>query len=222
MEWLAGISSLATIIEKNNYDGLAAVAFALLEGHPMYIDCFIVFMTLTPPICSTDQVQKLKTIFKPYNVMNTDLTPDQDSLAYIDVMKQAPLFILKEMIKYKIGIAVFAKIQQSQIWFLLVQRFLRIIAREGMQTSDGIELGPICREIFPYLCSNIISSSIKSYLQKGPMTDAAGQALIADTEEFKIDEKDDDNTFDVQLKKLFSNATQGATDDENEEEKVEK
>lgn len=177
----------------------------------MYLDCLIAFMTLTPPICPEDEAKRVKKIFQPHNVMDADLTPDQEYLAYIDVMKKAPLYLLDQLSKRKIGAAVFAALQSSQIWFLLVQRFLRWMAREGMGTPDGKELGPMVRRIFPHLCSHVMSEGIGNYLKSGPLSDSAGQALILETEEFAANKHGD---FDKakKLSEIFSAASQGATD----------
>jgi hypothetical protein len=62
-------------------------------------------------------------------------------------MDEGPLSLLHEMTKYKLGMALFAALKKCQFYHLLMQRLLRLTAREALQTSDGRALGKKARAI---------------------------------------------------------------------------
>jgi hypothetical protein len=64
-------------------------------------------------------------------------------------MSEGPLLLLREASRYhKIGQALFAALRTDcQFYHLLVQRLLRLMARETLGTADGTKLGKIARGI---------------------------------------------------------------------------
>eukprot|EP00986_Skeletonema_menzelii_P020725 scaffold32136_cov166-Skeletonema_menzelii.AAC.2 len=81
------------------------------------------------------------------NCPPTKLTPDQDSKPYVKAMSTGPLRLLVEMTKYKFGGALFKAMKESEFYHLFLQRLLRLVGREGINTNDGSKLGPMARKI---------------------------------------------------------------------------
>ena len=160
---------MADLIRKGGNTACEDVIFALLEGDPMYIDVFIVTMTNTPFIGPEDKAKEKLLLFHEYRDARTQLTPDQDDVAYGRTLKTGPMFILQELGKLKMGAALFAAMQKSKVYPLLIHRFMRLIGREGLGNEDGIELGPICRDLLPKLCKGTIPAQMVEVLEKGPM-----------------------------------------------------
>jgi hypothetical protein len=185
LEWVAACYAMADLCQKDGAAVAEKAAFALLEANPMIIDTLIILMTNTPYVGPEDHAKAV--MFAQYNEARYQLTPDQDYSAYIKLMKTAPLFLLDSINKCVFGPAVFAKMKESAVYYLLVQRFLRVIAREGMGTDDGKELGPICRRILPNLCKGLLTDGIQDLLKKGPLSEEVGTGLLAKTGEFEAD-----------------------------------
>eukprot|EP00751_Fragilariopsis_kerguelensis_P004568 CAMPEP_0170816180 /NCGR_PEP_ID=MMETSP0733-20121128/39047_1 /TAXON_ID=186038 /ORGANISM="Fragilariopsis kerguelensis, Strain L26-C5" /LENGTH=113 /DNA_ID=CAMNT_0011175173 /DNA_START=1 /DNA_END=338 /DNA_ORIENTATION=- len=88
------------------------------------------------------------------------VTPDQEYVPYVQVMKTGPLLLLFEISKHNnnnnsyFGACFWIAIAKSSYYHLLIQRLLRLIARESLQTNDGKNLGPMARHI---LCHNMKS-----------------------------------------------------------------
>lgn len=62
-------------------------------------------------------------------------------------MQEGPLLLLREMSKYKLGMAFFATLKKYHFYHLLVQRLLRLTAREALKKKDGRALGKMVRAI---------------------------------------------------------------------------
>jgi len=121
----------------------------------------------------------------------TKLTPDQDQDAYIRVMNEGPLLLLREMNKYKLGMALFAALCQCQFYHLFVQRLLHLLAREALRTKDGQALGKKVRAILDdgvlgtnvapvskAMARNILESVESVLLSPAAATDEAIKGLL--------------------------------------------
>lgn len=123
--------------------GTEAVLFALLEGNPMYVDVLIQTMHWTGEI-----VEDGPDIGRPgFDGPPTELTPDQDTKPYIRTMSEGPVLLLENAARWQFGRALWAAMERSEFYHLLIQRLLRWTAREARKTPDGIALGRKARKI---------------------------------------------------------------------------
>lgn len=144
MEQMAAVLSLANVCQQAEEAGTCDVLFALLEGDTMYLEAVAQTLYWTGYVGPEDECTNENAF---YNCPPTKLTPDQEQSAYIRVMDEGPLSLLHEMTKYKLGMALFAALKKCQFYHLLMQRLLRLTAREALQTSDGRALGKKARAI---------------------------------------------------------------------------
>jgi len=145
MEQMAAVLALANICVQGEEPSTCDVLFALLEGDIMYLEVLAQTLYWTGFIGPEDSCKNDNAF---YNCPPTKLMPDQEERAYIRVMKEGPLLLLHEMTKYKLGMALFAALKkQCQFYHLLVQRLLRLAAREALKTKDGKALGKMARLI---------------------------------------------------------------------------
>jgi hypothetical protein len=63
-------------------------------------------------------------------------------------MAEGPLLLLLERTKYGFAEALWVAMRNSEFYHLLVQRLLRLIAREVLGTRDGLQLAPMARKVF--------------------------------------------------------------------------
>eukprot|EP00574_Skeletonema_japonicum_P012885 CAMPEP_0201735248 /NCGR_PEP_ID=MMETSP0593-20130828/36557_1 /ASSEMBLY_ACC=CAM_ASM_000672 /TAXON_ID=267983 /ORGANISM="Skeletonema japonicum, Strain CCMP2506" /LENGTH=364 /DNA_ID=CAMNT_0048228765 /DNA_START=27 /DNA_END=1121 /DNA_ORIENTATION=+ len=147
MEQLAATVGLAKICLDYDEEGAAEVLFALLEGDPMYIDVLIQTIHWTGLIDHDGDDNNDVHSDGFSNCPPTKLTPDQDSYSYVKLMSTGPLRLLVEMTKYKFGGALFEAMKESEFHHLFLQRLLRLVGREGINTNDGSKLGPMARKI---------------------------------------------------------------------------
>jgi len=144
MEQMAAVLSLANTCLQAGEPATCDVLFALLEGDNMYLEVLAQTLYHTGFIGPEN---KVKDEWDFYNCPSDELTPDQDQSAYIRTMEEGPLLLLREMTKYKLGLALFAALKECQFYHLLVQRLLRLTAREALKKSDGRALGKMVRLI---------------------------------------------------------------------------
>lgn len=170
MEWCGGICALANICKQKGKAGCEAVIFALLEGKQMYCDVLCLFLSGTPYIgIEGPDLDNAKQAFDDCMKQPTRyLTPDQHSREYTNIMQVGPLMLLDQIIKHcstSLVLAFFeAGLKTSLVYHLVVQRMLRLICRNVMQTKDGIELAPYCKRILPYLCHGMMSRRVEQLL----------------------------------------------------------
>jgi hypothetical protein len=149
LEHVAGLMSLAAMChgEKMHAKGCGdgeceAVLFALLEAAPMSITVILEFLIMTPYIGPEDNcTSSVQDAFR--NAREACLlTPNQQNKDYCNAMKGGVgllCFLLKEEGPSR---TAFIRVMIKHTLFpLLIQRFLRIVAREAMGTLDGKELG---------------------------------------------------------------------------------
>jgi hypothetical protein len=150
MEQMGGVLGLANICREGEEPGTEAVLFALLEGDPMYVDVLIQTLHWTGFI-APDGVEPEGRFDGP----PTQLTPDQDLDPYVRTMSAGPVSLLSEMAKWCFAGALWSAMQRSEFYHLLIQRLLRLTAREALGTKDGRRLGKPARKIlssmFPVL-----------------------------------------------------------------------
>jgi len=193
MEWVAGTWALAELMRKATDPKavLEDVAFALLEANPMVLDVLIVTMTNTPWIGPEGMSQEKLLLFHEYRDARTQLTPDQDDVVYCKTLKTGPLYILQQLGTLKWSTALFAAMRQSHVFPLLIQRFMRIIGREGLVDpktgipfEDGQQLGPICRDLVPKLCQGSMSQAAVDLFQKGQLPQDSAAKILDHASEF--------------------------------------
>lgn len=114
-----------------------------------------------------------------YDAPPTQLTPDQDSEPYVKTMSQGPLLLLVEMTKYVFGPALWAALGRSEFYHLLVQRLLRLTAREAKQTRDGRKLGRMARRVLTHMVPVTGLESPVSSETGDFILEQAGQQLIS-------------------------------------------
>jgi hypothetical protein len=146
MEQMAGVLALANICQQAGAISTSNVIFALLEGNVMYLETLAQTLYWTAYIGPTDENEHH---YNDFNCPSTQLTPGQTKAAYIRTMAQGPLLLLREASRYnKIGQALFAAFRTDcQFYHLLVQRLLRLMARETLGTTDEAKLGQMARSI---------------------------------------------------------------------------
>lgn len=167
MEQMAGILALANVCEQAEEHSTCNVLFALLEGDSMYLE------VLAQTLYHTGYIgpeSKCKNEWDFENCPTDELTPDQDKDAYIRTMKEGPLLLLREMSKYKLGLALFAALRQCQFYHLLVQRLLRLTAREALKKADGRALGKMVRLI--------LGDGILSGVKVAPVSKKTAKSII--------------------------------------------
>lgn len=147
LEQLSATVGLARRCLDYDEEGAAEVLFALLEGDPMYIDVLIQTIHWTGLIDHDGDDNNRVHSDGFSNCPPTKLTPDQDSHSYVKLMSTGPLRLLVEMTKYKFGGALFEAMKESEFHHLFLQRLLRLVGREGINTNDGSKLGPMARKI---------------------------------------------------------------------------
>jgi len=176
---------MANLIKRNGASACEDVAFALLEGDLLYLDVLIITMTNTPYIGPEEEAKEKQLLYQQYTDARVNLTPDQESRDYCRAMKTGPLYILSEIGKMKFGVALFTAMQESKVFYLLVQRMLKWIGREGMGFQDGKELGPMAREVLPKLCQETMPDNVANLFQKGPLDDDGAAKLLEKVPEFE-------------------------------------
>jgi len=143
IEQMGGVLALANICREAKEPGAESVLFAFLEGDPMYIDVLIQTLHWTGFIAE-DGVEK---DFDAFNIPPSMLTPDQDSAPYVQTMSEGPVLLFNEITKHVFGPSFSAAVQKSEFYHLLIQRLLRLTAREVLGTRDGKSLGKKVRQI---------------------------------------------------------------------------
>ena len=207
MEWIAGSWALANLIKRGGAAACEDVAFALLEGNSMYIDVLILTLTNTPFIGPEEEAKEKLLLFQQYTDARVNLTPDQVSKDYCRTLKTGPLYILHEIGKLKFGAALFAAMKKSKVFYLLIQRLLKLVGREGLGYEDGIELGPMSRELLPQLChGGLMPDTVANLFQRGPMDADGAEKLMA-----KIPEFDKEENFHQAFKGTLGALSHGAT-----------
>jgi len=163
----------------------------------MYMDVLCLFMSGTPYIGPEgEELENAKLEFQSCMAKPTStLTPDQYTNSYVNAMKSGPLLLLDEIIKQcnkerqpNLILALFHRMKQSIVYHLVIQRFLRLIARQVIGTKDGKELGPYCQRILPYLCHDMMSKRVEKLLSSSKeepiLNHHLANALLLKTNEF--------------------------------------
>lgn len=206
MEWVAGTWAMANLIKRGGAAACEDVAFALLEGDRMYLDVLIITMTNTPFIGPEDIAKEKLLLYQQYTDARVNLTPDQESKDYCRTLKTGSLYILCEVGKMKFGPALFSVMKESKVFFLLIQRMLRLVGREGLGFEDGLELGPMCREVLPLLCRGNMPDNVVNLFEKGPM-DSDGASMLLE----KVPEFESIEDFHSAFKNTLGALSHGAT-----------
>jgi hypothetical protein len=154
LEHVAGLISLVAMCQgeimkaKGCGDGeCEAVLFALLEAAPMSITVLLEFLIWTPYIGPEENYSEVQDAFHTARVTRA-LTPDQQSQDYCQALRGGICLIFLLLEEAGPSKTVFINVMVKHTLFpLLVQRLLRIVAREGMGTPDGKDLGTFARKI---------------------------------------------------------------------------
>mmetsp|Transcript_32792 Transcript_32792/g.69192 ORF Transcript_32792/g.69192 Transcript_32792/m.69192 type:complete len:312 (+) Transcript_32792:436-1371(+) len=154
LEQMGGVLGLGNLCREAGEAGTEAVVFALLEGDEMYIDVLIQTMHWTGLIDSEDVDNEIY-LSGFSNVPPTKLTADQESAPYVRTMKEGPILILECVAKYSFAPALWAALERSEFYHLLIQRFLRWAAREAKNTRDGKALGGKARNLLSSMYPDI-------------------------------------------------------------------
>ena len=146
MEQMAGVLALANISQQAGAISVSDVIFALLEGDVMYLEALAQTLYWTAYIGPTDENEHEKEF---HDCPPTKLTPDQTKAAYSRTMAEGPLLLLREASRHnKIGQTLFAAFRTDcQFYHLLVQRLLRLMARETLGIDGTNKLGKMARSI---------------------------------------------------------------------------
>ena len=146
MEQMAGVLALANISQQAGAISVSNVIFALLEGDVMYLEALAQTLYWTAYIGPTDENEHERDFS---NCPPSKLTPDQTKAAYIRTMAEGPLLLLREASRHnKIGQTLFAAFRTDcQFYHLLVQRLLRLMARETLGIDGTNKLGKMARSI---------------------------------------------------------------------------
>jgi hypothetical protein len=154
LEHVAGLISLTGMCQGEimNAKGCGegeceAVLFALLEAAPMSITVLMEFLIMTPYIGPGENFSSVQDAFCTARHARL-LTPNQQNQDYCQAMRGG-ICLLFLLLKQKgPSRAAFIHVLVKHTLFpLLVQRFLRIMAREAMGTLDGKDLGLFVRTI---------------------------------------------------------------------------
>ena len=167
MEQMAGVLALANTCLQAEEPATSDVLFALLEGDTMYIEVLAQTLYWTGYIGPEEENENERDFD---NCPPTALTPDQTKPAYIRTMKEGPLLLLREMTKYQLGLGLYAALKQCQFYHLLVQRLLRLTAREALKTSDGKALGKMAR--------TILGKGILSDVNVAPISEETAEDIL--------------------------------------------
>ena len=111
-------------------------------------------------------------------------------------MSTGPLRLLVEMTRYKFGAALFSALKKSEFYHLLVQRLLRLIAREALGTRDGTKLGPMARKILSKLPDGIDL--------KWPVSKSVADKLLDETKESPCALIREDGTNTAAMEEVFA------------------
>lgn len=152
--------------------------FALLEGDSMCLDVCCLLLGNTPFIGPEEQIPEVQNDF--YATPEDQLTPDQETEAYITYMSQGLLLLFNNMIQWKFSSALFAAIRRTQFYPLALQRIVRIIGREGMPnpTRDGQKLGKSCRKLLPHFVGlDVVTPEIVEILKSKVSQSVAARLL---------------------------------------------
>lgn len=193
IEQLAGVVGLASICEDGE-KGAEKVLFALLEGDEMYVDVLIQTMHWTGFIGSEDEGEDCRDEF--HNIPPWELTGDQETKQYCKLMSTGPLLLLVEMTRYKFGTALFEALKRSEFYHLLVQRLLRLIAREAIGTRDGKRLGPMARKI--------LSKLSDLFNLRQPVSKSVADKLLNETEESPCGLIREDGTITAEMEEVLA------------------
>jgi hypothetical protein len=179
MEQVGGIAAIANACEQGGVCACEAAIFALLEGDPMCLDVISILLFRTPFIGPEQELEEREDEFD--ETPEDGLTPDQDSEAYCFFMESGPILLFSNMAKWNFSSALFASIRRSEFYPQVVQRIMRIIAREGMSnpTRDGRRLGKTCRRFLPHLLgSGVLSEDTVERLQSHRVSTTVSSALL--------------------------------------------
>jgi hypothetical protein len=154
LEHIAGLISLTAMCQgemmqaKGCGDGEPeAVLFALLEAAPMSITVLMEFLIRTPYIGPEENYSKVRDAFRTAKEACL-LTPNQQNKDYCKAMRGGICLIFLHLKEDGPSKTVFIRVMIKHTLFpLLIQRLLRIVAREAMGTPDGMDLGMFARNI---------------------------------------------------------------------------
>lgn len=111
-------------------------------------------------------------------------------------MSTGPLLLLVEMTRYKFGTALFEALKRSEFYHLLVQRLLRLIAREAIGTRDGKRLGPMARKI--------LSKLSDLFNLRQPVSKSVADKLLNETEESPCGLIREDGTITAEMEEVLA------------------
>eukprot|EP00571_Detonula_confervacea_P012164 CAMPEP_0172311392 /NCGR_PEP_ID=MMETSP1058-20130122/14646_1 /TAXON_ID=83371 /ORGANISM="Detonula confervacea, Strain CCMP 353" /LENGTH=443 /DNA_ID=CAMNT_0013024555 /DNA_START=75 /DNA_END=1402 /DNA_ORIENTATION=- len=171
MEQMGGVLGLGNLCREAEEPGTEAAVFGLLEGDEMYIDVLIQTMCCTGEIIKEEDSGERS----GFNCPPTQLTPDQDTPAYVRTMKEGPMLILECVAKYSFAPALWAALGYSEFYHLLIQRLLRWVAREAKKTNDGKGLGSKARMLLSSMFPEIAGSL------KQPISVEAAEKILSES-----------------------------------------
>ena len=153
MEQMAGVLALKSLCDDGKTE---SVLFSLLNADPMIIDVLIQTIHWTGRIDDEDLERD-----EGFNGPPTELSPDQSAKPYVQFMSRGPLGLMVAMSQFKFSPALWAALERSEFFPLLIRRLLRLVAREAMGTHDGTKLAPKSRKILQNLLPGIDLQPLK-------------------------------------------------------------
>jgi hypothetical protein len=179
MEQIGGVMALAHMCKAGH---LAEVAFALLEADPMILDVAIMMLTCTPYIggegdYDSASYRDAMNAFEDANP-ETDLSPDQDSPEYIELLKKGPIMLLHSLLYQEFYQAFRAALTRSSMFPLLVKRLLRVISRESQGTKDGVALAFYLKGVLDIACNLDLDPAANKKFFTRPLPEELGTGLL--------------------------------------------
>ncbi|KAL9185635.1 hypothetical protein ACHAXT_003412 [Thalassiosira profunda] len=153
MEQMAGVLALKSLCDDGKTE---SVLFSLLNADPMIIDVLIQTIHWTGRIADEDLERD-----EGFNGPPTELSPDQSAKPYVQFMSRGPLGLMVAMSQFKFSPALWAALERSEFYPLLIRRLLRLVAREALGTHDGTKLAPKARKILQNLLPGIDLQPLK-------------------------------------------------------------
>lgn len=151
IERIAGAHTLSNLLLQANELGTHDVLFALLEGSKMYLESlllvFFATLYLGPGSENDSNFDYIEEKYLPILAIHDEKFHWDWSRApsTCKIHQRRPLTVDGGMTKYKLGSAFFAAMKDCKFYHFVIQKLLRLIARESIKRKDGKTLGKTAR-----------------------------------------------------------------------------